>query len=881
MKKREKRVGVATAVVIVAMVTIAVFLAFQPAAPPESTPTPEPHVVEPSSVSPWAESKVGPVYAEETHYAKPSPDGRYLYIFNAATRNIIVLDIENRTIVQDIKTPGFFGQATEMIFSSDGRRMYTLNAVIVGDRHVVVIDTETQNTHHLILLPKEYEPYWTSIAISPDEQFLYVSSIPGIYRVNIENEQVARVSDIQNISFLAFTPDGEHLLGANMVDNSLDIIDPDNGELADSIPVGDSPQYILTSPDNQRVYVSNWESGDVSVVELGTREVIATIPVGVNPLGMAITPDGRKLYVAVTAQALELVKSDSELVSIWMKVVVIDTETHTVVKEIMPGWAPRLVSISPDGTKVYVGEYVGKVNIIDTASDEITDSIPLTRPVTYMPDDVAVTPDGSKLLVFARGINQVLVMDNVNHAQLVRFDVFSDAIAITSDGRRAYIPGPRFTVIDIPSLTAEYVETPDIGGGNLKVVLSKDDRTAYIADVQRDVLQVVDLENWRLITNVPVGDMELYNFGLAITPDGNKVFVCNGCSKNISVFSTTENEIIDTIPMAAAPVGIGISHDGQVAYVIERQPGGGYAHVVAIDVATHEVIQRWNCEPIGFGNSLEVAISPDGQHAYFGGPDGEIVIIMDIENGATRYIDVGLNPFNIALTKDSQLLYVSNAGTDDITVINTQTENVVDRIPIRVEGTGFIYATLTDNQGEIVSIEVPAVGFVSYDQGIQGNFESSSSASPNPRLNGYWIPVSEGDYMLSVNTNLENIHFVSQIYNGISDFEKRAEAPRVRVRENQITSVNFVLQEGHQVSGTLVDQEGNPVSAGGGMVNTQTGASIGGCLGCIGFSSDNEGNFLVNVPGGLFDLYFEGIRVAPGISVYADVDLGQVVLPSS
>lgn len=380
----------------------------------------------------------------------------------------------------------------------------------------------------------------------------------------------------------------------NTQTNSLDIIDPDSGKLIDSIPVGDSPQYIITSPDDQRVYVSNWESGDLSVVDLDARRVIATIPVGVNPLGMTIMPDGSKLYVAVTAQALEHVEDEPTLVKVWMKVAVVDTKTYTIVKEIMPGWAPRFVNISPDGTKVYTNEYRGKIHIIDTASDQLIDSILLSGPVSYLPDDIAVTPDGSKLFVYAGGTNQVLVIDTATHALLARFDAFSNAIAISSDGQQAYIPGIRFTVIDIPSLTAKYIDMPDIGGGGSKIVLSKDERIAYIADVQRDLLQVVDMENWWLIANVPVGNMGFWEFGLAITPDGSKVFVCNGYSKNISVVSTAENKVIDTIPMESTPAGIDISPDGRVAYIIDLQSDvRGFTHVVALDVATHKIIQRW------------------------------------------------------------------------------------------------------------------------------------------------------------------------------------------------------------------------------------------------------------------------------------------------
>jgi YVTN family beta-propeller protein len=847
-----------------------------PTPAPLAPPTPFVPVVEPSSFSLWIKSDIGPIYVEETHYAKPSLDGRYLYIFNAAECHITVLDLENRTIIQDIKMPSFCSQATEMIFSSDGRWMYTLNAARVGDRHVVVIDTRTQDIDHLILLPEEAESSSANpnITISPDEQFLYVSLFQGIYRVSIESEQITKLLDIKGISFLAFTSEGKYLLGTNIVTNSLDIIDPDSGKLVGSIPVGDSPQYILNSPDGRRVYISNWESGDVSVVDLNNRKVITTVPVGVNPLGLTITPDGGKLYVAVTAQALEVMKVEF---TTQMKVVVINTKIDTVSKEIMTGWAPRFINISRDGAKVYVGEYVGKVHIIDTSSDEVVDSILLNSPITYLPDDIAITPDGSKLLVYARGIQQVMVIDTVTHALLARFNSSSDTIAISSDGLRAYIPGSRFTVIDIPNLTAKYIETPDIGGGTVMIILSKDDHIAYIADFQRDLLQVVDLENWRLIANIPVGDMGIWAFGLAITPDGNKVFVCNGYSNDISVVSTAENRVIETIPMKSTPVGIAISPDGRVAYVTERQPGGDQ-NVVAIDVATHKIVQRWH-DPLGFGNPFEVAISPNGKYAYFAGGDWEIVAILDIESGATRYVDVGLNPFHIALTKDGRLLYVSNEGSDDIAVINTQTEKVVDRIPIQVKGTGFIYATLTDSRGKIVSIERPVVGYVPYDQGIQGNFESSGFAPRHLKLDGCWIPVPEGDYLLWTSTNLEGLCFVSQIYDGIGDYGRRVEASRVRVREGRITSVNFVLQEGHQVSGILVDKDGNQVSTGGSMVNTQTRASIGGC---IGFVSDRDGRFLVNVPDGVYDLSFgyanRGVIVAKDMKVFQDVDLGKVII---
>lgn len=204
-----------------------------PISTPAPTTTPFVPVVEPSTLTPWVKSDIGPVYAQETQYVKPSPDGRYLYIYNMDTRNIIVLDIYTCAVVQNIKMLGFWAQASEMIFSSDGQWMYTLSAGHVGTCDIVVIDTKTQKIARLIPLPKEYKGGFAEngpfIAISPDERFLYVPANLGIYRVNIESEEVVKISDIGRVVCLAFTSEGKHLLGTNILTDSLDIIDPVSG----------------------------------------------------------------------------------------------------------------------------------------------------------------------------------------------------------------------------------------------------------------------------------------------------------------------------------------------------------------------------------------------------------------------------------------------------------------------------------------------------------------------------------------------------------------------------------------------------------------------------------------------------------------------------
>src|SRR4051812_40170852 len=49
-----------------------------------------------------------------------------------------------------------------------------------------------------------------------------------------------------------------------------------------------------------RAYVSNEAAGTVSVIDPEDGAVVATIPVGRRPRGMRLSPDGRTLYVALS-----------------------------------------------------------------------------------------------------------------------------------------------------------------------------------------------------------------------------------------------------------------------------------------------------------------------------------------------------------------------------------------------------------------------------------------------------------------------------------------------------------------------------------------------------------------------------------------------------
>src|SRR6185312_6946622 len=55
--------------------------------------------------------------------------------------------------------------------------------------------------------------------------------------------------------------------------------------------------------------------------------------------------------------------------------------------------------------------------------------------------------------------------------------------------------------------------------------------------------------------------------GLAVTPDGNKVFVTSASSNNVSVIDTATAAVVATIPVGSGPYAAAVSPDGTKVYV--------------------------------------------------------------------------------------------------------------------------------------------------------------------------------------------------------------------------------------------------------------------------------------------------------------------------
>ncbi|WP_410210133.1 YncE family protein [Aquirhabdus sp.] len=158
---------------------------------------------------------------------------------------------------------------------------------------------------------------------------------------------------------------------------------------------------------------------------------------------------------------------------------------------------------------------------------------------------------------------------------------------------------------------------------------------------------------------------------MQLSPDGRYLYVPTDFSV-MHVIDTKTDQIIRTFSLPALPLGVEVSADGAALYVtfIDSTVGAFDALNGAV---IHPKISSGGIDP-GWG-----ALSADGRKLYLANALSDNIAVLDtVSWKITNTISVGIGggPISVSLTPNSRALYVCNIGTHNITIIDTATEKV-------------------------------------------------------------------------------------------------------------------------------------------------------------------------------------------------------------
>jgi YVTN family beta-propeller protein len=199
-------------------------------------------------------------------------------------------------------------------------------------------------------------------------------------------------------------------------------------------------------------------------------------------------------------------------------------------------------------------------------------------------------------------------------------------------------------------------------------------QNAYITNNQSNYMSVINTLTNQVTTTIPVGG----GWGVAVSPDGRKVYAANG---ELAVIDTATNTVAATLGICGPnSIGVAVSPDGSRVYV--TCTGGS---VLVIDTATNQVAATI---PVS-GVPYLVAVTPDGSKVYVTDYNASTVSVINaVSNAVIATISVGpsFNPAfpaagAVAVTPDGSKVYVATY-TSNTAVISTATDTVTATIPL-------------------------------------------------------------------------------------------------------------------------------------------------------------------------------------------------------
>ena len=265
-------------------------------------------------------------------------------------------------------------------------------------------------------------------------------------------EEGAR-NDLGEIPFANST---RRLYVCNQADDRVAIIDLDALVVARYVDVGDSPgndapHFVVANADFW--YLSLIGARQVWKFDAHTDTLVATAPIQGSPAILALTPDGTKLYVS------QFMASSTNSIA------VVNTATMLVVATI-PVWTmPHGMRINHAGSRLYVANMMSdNLSVIDVGTDQVIATTPLAYdanpfgPPKYMPMEVAVSPSDSLVAVSCSETQEVRMYDAIMNA-LVDSILVGDQpwhLEFTPDGQFCYVCDRRSNTVSVVHVPMHY-----------------------------------------------------------------------------------------------------------------------------------------------------------------------------------------------------------------------------------------------------------------------------------------------------------------------------------------------------------------------------------------------------------------------------------------
>jgi YVTN family beta-propeller protein len=240
-------------------------------------------------------------------------------------------------------------------------------------------------------------------------------------------------------------------------------------------------------------------------------------------------------------------------------------------------------------------------------------------------------------------------------------------LALSPDGKTLYVKSNKqLLAIDAAgwTLRQELALPPNTGASMHGIAVSADGRHVYVTASGSNLPEAHVAANGMLAWDRPIklSKQESYPCGVALLGLGrDRAVVCLSMANSVAVVDLESAKVTAEIPVGVAPYDVALAADGKTAFVSNW--GGRRARTG---------------DKTADSAGTETVVDDRGTAST-----GTVGVIDLVAAKQVAEIPVGLHPADVELSTDGKTLYVANANSDTINLIDTATRSVRDTIPVR------------------------------------------------------------------------------------------------------------------------------------------------------------------------------------------------------
>ncbi len=264
--------------------------------------------------------------------------------------------------------------------------------------------------------------------------------------------------------------------------------------------------------------------------------------------------------------------------------------------------------------------------------------------------------------------------------------------AVAPDGSRFYITNEAESTVDVADAKSlKVIKRIPLTNHPNNIAVSKDGKRVYAAIVAG--AGSVDVIDTGTLTRVKSIRTEGGIHNTYVTPDGKFVVAGSIIGRKINVIDQKTEEIVWTLPteQGVRPIAFEVNPDGSTKRLFAQL--SNFNGFVVVDFATHQVTDKVKLPELPAAERVTEGLQGSPSHGIGVTPDGKTLCVLSKMNTRVYMYSmpdlrllgeakVGHHPDWLTFTPDSKRVYVANAGSNSVSVVDIATRNEITRVPV-------------------------------------------------------------------------------------------------------------------------------------------------------------------------------------------------------